>query len=420
MSYIELLNLTVVIVINLGFISYLASNKLGISNVPILIILGLLFGPVFNLIPNAEAHHIFNYVRVVGLVIILFAEGQNLKWPIIKKHISTIGLLDTLGLFVTAMLGGFFFTLLFDLPFEAGFLFGAIISATDPATLIPLFKQQKVNEDIKTVIVTESVFNDPLGIVLTTLAVALILPQAGEAHLLEVIAGYTTLYPGAVIFFLYEVISAILIGLMLGYAGYWVVKKVGSEVPPELTGLVMAMGGFFLGEVAMTSGYLVATTIGIVFGNHDLIFKNKKANEKFDKMIEPDLNFSEKLSDMSSVFIFVLLGATINLSSLGATFLKGSVLALLVILVVRPVAVSLILPLRKWNLKQYLFISLEGPRGIVPSAMSALPLSLGMMYHDQTMIEWGQVILSATLTTIIFSEIIETIWVKFLNNKLLK
>jgi NhaP-type Na+/H+ or K+/H+ antiporter len=420
MSYIELLNLTVVIVINLGFISYLASNKLGISNVPILIILGLLFGPVFNLIPNAEAHHIFNYVRVDGLVIILFAEGQNLKWPIIKKHISTIGLLDTLGLFITAMLGGFFFTLLFDLPFEAGFLFGAIISATDPATLIPLFKQQKVNEDIKTVIVTESVFNDPLGIVLTTLAVALILPQAGEAHLLEVIAGYTTLYPGAVIFFLYEVISAILIGLMLGYAGYWVVKKVGSEVPPELTGLVMAMGGFFLGEVAMTSGYLVATTIGIVFGNHDLIFKNKKANEKFDKMIEPELNFSEKLSDMSSVFIFVLLGATINLSSLGATFLKGSVLALLVILVVRPVAVSLILPLRKWNLKQYLFISLEGPRGIVPSAMSALPLSLGMMYHDQTMIEWGQVILSATLTTIIFSEIIETIWVKFLNNKLLK
>ena len=420
MSYIELLNLTIVIVINLGFIAYLASNKFGISNVPLLIIFGMLFGPVFGLIPNADGHHMFNYVRVFGLVIILFAEGHNLKWPIIKKHLATIGLLDTLGLFITTLSAGWLFSWLFNLPFEAGFLFGAIVSATDPATLIPLFKQQKVNEDIKTVIVTESVFNDPLGIVLTTLAIAMIIPEAHEAHLLEVIAGYTSLYPGAVIFFLYEIISAVAIGAFLGLLGYWVVKKIGSAIPPELAGLLMAMGGFFLGELAMTSGYLVATTIGIIFGNHSLIFKNKKVNERFDKLLASELSFSEKLSDISSVFIFVLLGATINLSSLGATFLKGSILALLIILVVRPLAVLIILPLGKWNIKQYLFISLEGPRGIVPSAMSALPLSIGMMYHNQNLIEWGQIILSATLTTIIFSEILETVWVKFLNNKLLK
>jgi NhaP-type Na+/H+ or K+/H+ antiporter len=421
MSYIELINFTVLLVIDLGFIAFLLSKKYGVSNVPLLIILGLLFGPVFNLIPNHQSHQLFNYIRVFGLVIILYTEGHNLKWPIIKKHLATIGILDTLGLLITAFIGGFFFSYLFHLPFVAGFLFGAIISATDPATLIPLFKQNKVDEDIETVIVTESVFNDPLGIVLTTLAIALMVPEAKEARMLETISHYSTLYPGTVIFFLYEIVSAILIGIILGVSGYWIVKKLKPPIFSELFGLIMALSGFFIGEILLTSGYLVATTIGIIFGNHSLIFKKEKEKnvKKFVSFLKPELKFNEKLSDLAGIFIFVLLGATIDLSVFGDTFLLGVVLALIIIFIARPVATLMILPLKKWTFKQYLFISLEGPRGIVPSAMSALPLSLGIMYHNEQLISWGKVILSATLATIIISEIVETIWVKYLSKSLL-
>jgi len=407
-------------VVTLGFIAFILSKNYSISSIPLLIVLGLLFGPVLNVIPRHDAHHLFNYARIFGLVLILFAEGQNLKWPLIKKHITTIGLLDTVGLFITAMVSGWLFSLMFHLPFSAGFLFGAIISATDPATLIPLFKQHKVDENIKTVIVTESVFNDPLGIVLAILAVALVVPQASEAHLLETISHYTTLYPAAVIFFLYEIISSIIIGVVLGMLGYWIVKKIKPQIFPEIFGLIMAFGGFFIGEVALTSGYLVATIIGIVFGNHNLIFKGDKDNINFGKFLSVELNFSEILSDLASVFIFVLLGATINLAVISKTLLMGSVMALAIVFIVRPIAVLVILPLKKWSFKQYLFIALEGPRGVVPSAMAGLPLSLGLLYHDKTLIGWGEVILSATLITIIISVIIETIWVKFLAKKLLK
>ncbi len=420
MSYTELINFTIIIVVTLGFIAFILSNRYKISSVPILIILGLLFGPVLGLIPRNDAHHLFNYTRIFGLVLILFAEGQNLKWPLIKKHFATIGLLDTVGLFLTAIIAGWAFSFLFHLPFSAGFLFGAIISATDPATLIPLFKQNKVDENIETVIVTESIFNDPLGIVLTILAVALVVPQASEAHLMESIAHYTSLYPAAVLFFLYEVISSVFIGILLGGIGYWILKEIKPQIYPEIFGLIMAFGGFFIGELVLTSGYLVATTIGIVFGNHNLIFKDDKVNKNFGTFLSSELNFSETLSDLATIFIFILIGATINLSVFGKTFITGSILALVIIFIARPISVLTLLPLKKWSFKQYLFISLEGPRGVVPSAMSGLPLSLGLMYHNKTLISWGEVILSATLITIIISVITETLWVKFLSGKLLK
>ena len=303
MSYSELIDFTIITVMTLGFFAFLLSEKAHISSIPLLVILGLLFGPVFGFIPNSQGHTIFNYARVLGLVMILYTEGHNLKWPMIKKHFATIGLLDTVGLIVTATISGFLFSYVFDLPFGAGMLFGAIISATDPATLIPLFKQNKVDENIKTVIVTESIFNDPLGIVLTTLAIALVAPQAAEAHLVEVIAHYTTIYPAAFVFFLYEIISSLAIGFALGFAGYWLIRWLKPGLLPQIFGVAIAFGGFLIGETAQTSGYLVATTVGIVFGNHAIVFKRWNEHAGFNKFIKEEMHFNEIISDLSSVFI---------------------------------------------------------------------------------------------------------------------
>ena len=419
MSYSELINITIITVITLGFIAFLLSEKTNVSSIPLLIILGFLFGPLFGLIPNSQGHTIFNYARVFGLVIILYTEGHNLKWPMIKKHIATIALLDTVTLLITAAIGGMLFCYAFNLPIEAGLLFGAIISATDPATLIPLFKQNKVDENIKTVIITESIFNDPLGIVLSTLAVALVAPHASEAHLIEVIAKHTTIYPAAFIFFLYEIVSSLAIGFALGFIGYWIIRWFKPGLSPQIFGLAIAFGGFLVGEVAQTSGYLVATTVGIVFGNHELIFKRWNKHEGFEKFIRKEMHFNEVLSDLASIFIFILLGATINLSILGDTLLKGVLLGLGIVFIARPVASLVILPLKKWTFREYLFIAFEGPKGIVPAALAGVPLSLGLVSHNQTLVGWGEIILSATIVTVLVSVLAETLWVKPLSRKLL-
>ncbi len=175
----------------------------GISYIPLFIVLGIVFGPLLSLLDREGSRTLFDYVGVFGLLILLFAEGHALHWAQLRKNLATISILDTVGLVVTAFIARLFFSTVFRVPFLAGLLYGAIISATDPATLIPLFRQHKVKEDIKTVLVTEHIFNDSLGIVLASEAIALILPQAPSARIIKSIAIHTEIPLAAILYFVY-------------------------------------------------------------------------------------------------------------------------------------------------------------------------------------------------------------------------
>ncbi len=413
-------NLFVVLLI--GVSAMLISKRVNVSFVPLLIVLGLVLGSLVRVLNTYVVRRLFDYVRVLGLVIILFSEGHNLHWPVLKKHITTIGTLDTVSLVITAIIAGLVFSYVFHLPFLAGFLFGAIISATDPATLIPLFRQHKVREDLKTILITESIFNDPLGIVLTTLAVALILPKAPSARFLASMARYVPIYVASVIYFLYEVAVSILIGVALGVLAYYTIKYLGFERSDEifLFSLAIAFLGFFVGEKLGASGYLVATVIGIVLGNHHTFFKEKASEAlRMQTLIDSEVHFNEILATFATVFIFVLLGASVRIDVLMEAAIPSIITALAVILIARPIAALPIIPVGKWSWKEYLFMSLEGPRGVVPSALATLPLFLGITYHVPKLVYWGEYILTATFMTVLISIIVETSWLPYIKKWLL-
>lgn len=413
---------TLFIVLALGVLSLLISRKTRISYIPLFVLLGFISGPIFNIIDIPLARKLFDYVRVFGLVILLFAEGHRLRWYVLKKHLGTIITLDTIGLVITAVVSGFFFSLVFHLPFLAGFLFGAIISATDPATLIPLFNQYKVREDLKIVLLTESIFNDPLGIVLTSVAVALLVPQAPSARFIESLVSTLTLPGAAVAFFFYEVAVSITIGVAIGVIGYFTIKNIGLEQNEEifLFSLALAFFGFYLGEIARASGYLVATTAGIILGNHHVFFKEKsKDTMRMRSLIDIEVHFNEILASFGVVFIFILLGASVDPGVLASTLVYALIVALTVIFIARPIAALPIIRLGKWSFKEYLFIALEGPRGVVPSALASLPVTLGLVYNNHDLIVWGEYILSTTLITVLVSIILETTWLPLLKKKLL-
>ncbi len=417
-STVDVVAYVVLVVLILGIIALLISRRTHISYIPILIIFGILAGPVFGLIDRKLALGMFEYARVFGLFMILFAEGYHLWRSLLVKNFTTIAILDTLGLLITALIAAFAFSMIFHLPFAVGFLFGSIISATDPATLIPLFKQHHVDKNIETVIVTESIFNDPLGIVLTSVALVFVMPQAPSAHIVEQLATYVTLYPAAIIYFLYQVGMSLFLGIVIAYAGYEGIKKVKLRKSPyvEILAITLAFGGFVLGEALNASGFLVATVIGILLGNYDDFFHD--TSPEISHAIRWHMHFNDVLAMLGTIFIFVLLGASLKLSVITPSILLyGTILALIIVFVARPVATLLILP--KWKWKKTLFIALEGPRGVVPSALAGLPLALGLRYNNPQMIHWGEIILSATVITVLLTVIIETLWVPFLKKKLL-
>ncbi len=411
-----------VIVLASGIVAMLISRRFNISYVPLFIIAGIIFGPLALLLPRNVARELFDYVRVFGLVMILFTEGHNLSWRLLRRNFPTISILDTVGLVITALLAAWFFSWVFHAPFLIGFLFGAIISATDPATLIPLFRQYRVKQDIETTIVTESIFNDPLGIVLTAVAVAMLLPQA-SGGLFANFSGHMGVYGAAVIYFLYEVIVSIIIGIAVGIFGYWFIKKTRIFEFPEIEvfSLLLAFSGFLIGESLQASGYLAATVTGIILGNYKVFGKREKPHiiDKIMRAIEKEVHFNESIAAIATIFIFVLLGASLNLKPLVQNLWGGVLVAYFIMLIARPIAALPIL--RWWSAREYLFIAFEGPRGVVPSALAALPLSLALKYHSSTLtVYWGEVILATTVITVLASVITETLWVPFLKSKLLQ
>ncbi len=419
---VDVMAKVLVAVLGSGIIAMLISRRYNISYVPLFIIAGMILGPIVALMPRSVARELFNYVRVFGLVMILFTEGHNLSWKLLKRNFSTIVTLDTVGLLITALLAAWFFSWVFHASFLIGFLFGAIISATDPATLIPLFRQYRVKQDIETTIVTESIFNDPLGIVLTAVAVAMLVPQA-SGGIFAVFSSHVGVYGAAVVYFLYEVVVSIVVGVAVGTFGYWFIKKTGIFEFPEIEifSLFLAFTGFLIGETLQASGYLVATVTGIILGNYKVFSKRERPQllTKVMKAIEKEVHFNESLAAIATIFIFVLLGASLNLKPLTDNLIEGILVAYFIMLVARPIAA---LPILKWwGIKEYVFISLEGPRGVVPSALAALPLSLAMTYHSDTLTPyWGEVILAVTVITVLASVITETLWVPFLKSKLLE
>jgi NhaP-type Na+/H+ or K+/H+ antiporter len=422
MAPIDIVARLLVAVLMLGVLAMIIGRRFNISYVPLFILLGIAIGPITSMVPRELAHELFDYLRVFGLVIILFTEGHNLSWRLLRRNSKTILILDTLGVFLTALLAGWFFSWLFGAPFLVGFLFGAIISATDPATLIPLFRQYRVEQDIETTIVTESIFNDPLGIVLTTVAVAMLYPEA-VSKVFYVLSGHVGLYGASVLYFLYELLTSIAVGIVMGLLGYWFMKKAEIlEFPEvEIFALGLAFLTFLVGEELDASGYLAATVAGLVLGNFKVLgrVRNIQIMDRVLKAIKLEVEFNESLSAIATLFIFFLLGASLNLDIFTGNLIKGLLVAYFVMLVARPIAA---LPIIKWwGVKKYLFIALEGPRGIVPSALASLPLSLAIKYGGNTLtVHWGEVILAVTVITVLASVITETLWVPLLRNVLLE
>lgn len=426
MSHIDTLIFTLAVTLGLGGIAFVLNYRTRISTVPVLLILGILAGPITSLINHSQAQHLFDLVRVFGLVTILFAEGHSLQWPLLRRHFGAVLALDTVGLVITAAVGGMAFAWLFDAPLLIGLLFGAIISATDPATLVPLFKLNPVDRDTETVIVTESIFNDPLGIVLTLLVVAMVLPDSSMAHPIALIGSWIGSWNGstilaAVLYFLYVTLLSVGLGVALGALTHWLAEHYSIEEFAVLMGLSMAFGGFVLGDLLGASGYLVATTIGIVMGNHHYFFRRESStdNAHVEEFIGGSRDFQNIASSMATVLIFVLLGASLELNSMGGVVLPAAVVALLIVFIARPASVFPILLPFGWRPRRALFVALEGPRGVVPAALAGLPLALGQQYHNALLLHWGPVILGAVLVTVLISVALETLWMDRLKHVLL-
>jgi len=235
----------------------------------------------------------------VLLSFLLFAGSLHVQLDAIKTSAGSILTFATLGTVLSTLLIGtatyYLFQLFrFEVSLVACFLFGALISPTDPIAVMGILAKEKLPKSIEVKIVGESLFNDGVGVVLF---IALL----GVSS-----AGIENISPLPVLMlFVREAIGGLLVGLGIGYVGFRLMKSIDDFPAEILITLAMVMGGYSLCNLIHVSGPLAMVVAGLFTGN-------KGKREAMSSLTVDYLGkFWEVVDSVLNAVLFMLIGLEI-------------------------------------------------------------------------------------------------------------
>src|SRR5262245_45755304 len=136
----------------------------------------MLIGPeALGLIDIRADSALNQFILLFGASYILFDGGASLRFNILKGVWITILVISTIGVVITAAITGIAAYYVLGVPLIVALLLGATLASTDPATLVPIFRQVKIRDRVAQTVMSESAFNDAMGAIITfgVLAVAM-------------------------------------------------------------------------------------------------------------------------------------------------------------------------------------------------------------------------------------------------------
>lgn len=395
------------------------SRKIAVADIPILIFLGIIFGPLFNLIKSSFATTFLTSfegigIGLLGIMIILYYESHHMNLRVIRRQFWSIVSLDVVGVIVTALVSALIFSVIFRAPIAIGFLFGAIVAPTDPATLIPMFKRINMSEEVSGTLVGESLFNDPISIILVSLAILFIVPTSSYVSSFSGVVSSLGVYFGSIAFFLIQITVPAVIGGVIGFSVIILNRFLNFEnlIVALLLGLVILE--FTIFEAAGITPFPAIIVTGAIVGN----FSDKSIFWNREEVFQQNLSF------LAQALIFLTLGSMLTRTEIGEYALIGFAMTLLLIFVSRPVAVVASLGLvsmrkeRRIPRRQVLFYSLVGPRGVVSVVMSTVPYTVGLETGNAMLIKFGPSIAVIVSFMVLFSIILQTIYVPYVSRAL--
>lgn len=322
----------------------------------------------------------------VMLGFLLFATALHFDYKKLKELKLAIIILSTVGVILSTVIFGFLFfwtslLLKIDMPLIYCFLFGAIISPTDPIAVAAILKKSKIPPRLETIIAGESMFNDAIGLILFVV----LLGVTGEA---------TPNLSFSLIFslFAHEVIGGIIIGLLSGYIGFRLIKSISDFQTIFLISIGLILGISLIAEKFQASVPLAAISCGLVIGNKS--FGKNTDSQKFLGQIW------QLIDEVLNTILFVMIGLQLILLPFIKNYWLIGILSIFIILIARFLSVTLpaLFLLGKKTKRSNLFIlTWAGLRGGISVAMA---LSLPSSHYKE-------IILSVCYLIVIFSVIVQ-------------
>ena len=214
---------------------------------------GLLLGLTRSVLP-LEVTLTPDLLFVVLLPALLFEAAIHLPAQRVMANLKPVVLLAVPGMLITAFGVGYGVHWALGLSLPAALVFGALISATDPISVLALFKELKAPKDLSVVVEGESLLNDGAAVVLFQVLVG-----AATGHALG-------LSSSVGLFFL-ESLGGVLIGAGLGFMACKIHEHLDDAMIEVTLSSILAYGSYLLAQQVHVSGVMAVIAAGFVFGN---------------------------------------------------------------------------------------------------------------------------------------------------------
>ncbi|MFW9975501.1 MAG: cation:proton antiporter [Candidatus Thorarchaeota archaeon] len=357
-----------------------------------LVITGLIMGRVLVFLnPESPLVQIagFDFIAQLTLATVLFYAGLTLNLRDLRLSITNVMLLSTIGVLATSLIGGFALqvsTAAIAIPIGiAAFLIGAILSPTDPAALFSVLETGgvRVKRKLFSILEGEAVFNDATSVILVITVFEPIVIAT-----LENTAGNTNL--GLI---LGEFIASMGLGVVLGYIVArtvgWAIPKAGDDTNVSILTATTPFLAYGLGELftifEIHPGALAAVFAGIFMANARRMGIQPLPQRSMRRVMK-------NVSFFFEIVVFILLGYTLSVPLIEgdrstetiafilanpAIMILGLIMAILVILVARPISVFLVTAGdRTMGFKERFFVSWAGVKGVASAALAAIAVTV--------------------------------------------
>lgn len=264
----------------------------------------------------------------VMLGFLLFAGSLHTHWGDIRKQLKPVSFFAVLGVVLSTLLIGFsvhYVSRLLGVPIDLlhCFIFGALISPTDPIAVLGILTKANVSKKVESTIVGESLFNDGIGVVIFVALLETL--KLGNDN---VDFGHFGML------FLQEAIGGLLFGLALGYALYYLLKSIDNYETEVLLTMAFVMGGYAVSNYFHLSGALAMVVMGLFVGNY------KREASMSDKTQEYVHKFWELIDVILNAVLFICIGFVLVFIEFEREHIFLGLLAILVVLFARMLVIA--------------------------------------------------------------------------------
>ncbi|MEQ6203906.1 sodium:proton antiporter [Sulfitobacter sp. HNIBRBA2951] len=332
----------------------------------------------------------FSEALLEGMLgLLLFAGALHVKLADLRAQWRVVFLMATLGIGLSTVIVGVGFSWITGMPLMVALVFGALISPTDPVAVLGVLRQAELPKTLETQIAGESLFNDGVGYVVFLVLVGLAFPL-GDAH-----GAHGDPLTGAAILFFQEAIGGAVLGIVLGWLTFRVMRRIDDYPLEVLLTLGLAFGGYELAVWLHVSAPIMAVCAGLLIGD---VGTAKGMSEQTRTYVA---GFWELIDEILNAVLFLLIGFEVFAIAFNDDVLLTAAAAIALALVARFVAVyvpiTLLRPFRSFNAGVVPIMTWGGLKGGISVAL-ALSLPEG---------EWKPLILTCTYVVVIFSIIVQ-------------